>query len=128
MTYSKQMQYALQILLHLQRSENEYITVNDIAAKEELPRDFLSKIVQELAKWNLIDTRRGRNGGIKLGKDSESITVQDVVNVMGASSDRIHDCIIGEKSCTTLEPCSVCEGFHQQFAKDFYKTPINNLL
>lgn len=128
MTYSKQVQYALQMLIHLDQSEEEYLTVNDIAFKSGIPSGFLSKIAKELAKRRLLVTQRGRNGGIKLGKPSEHITVKDVVNSVGSYKERYHECLIGEKNCTIKESCSVCREFQNQFAVKFNRRSINNLL
>ncbi|MBT3215941.1 MAG: Rrf2 family transcriptional regulator [Candidatus Marinimicrobia bacterium] len=128
MTYSKQVQYALQMLIHLDQSEEDYLTVNDIALKSGMPSSFLATIANELAKRRLLLTQRGRNGGIKLARPANQITVKDVVTSVGSYSEKYHECLIGKKNCTDIIPCSVCRGFRTSFANEFYKRSIRQLL
>ncbi len=128
MTYSKQVQYALQLMIYLDKSEKEYLTVNEIAHESGMPSGFLAKIAKELSKRNLLITQRGRNGGLKFAKPSNHITVKDVVNSVGSYKEKYHECLIGQKNCTIKESCSVCQEFQNQFADKFYERSINTLL
>ncbi|MBL7014694.1 MAG: Rrf2 family transcriptional regulator [Candidatus Marinimicrobia bacterium] len=126
MSFSKQVQYAIQMLMHLDSSTEKLLTVKEIAAERELPHNFLQKIAQDLAKWDIIESRRGRNGGIKLKRPSHEITVKDIIRVVDGPFG--HDCIIGEKSCTTEKMCHVCDHYHSHFAELYYNTSLKDLL
>ena len=47
-----------------------------------MPKDYLSKILQGLAKKGIVDTQRGVGGGISLSKTPEEVTILDVVNAV----------------------------------------------
>ena len=126
MSFTKQVQYALQMLMHLENSNETLLTVKEIAEERELPHNFLQKIAQDLAKWNIIESRRGRNGGVKLKKPSNEITVKDIIGVVDGQST--HECIIGEKSCTPENMCHVCNHYHTHFAELYHNTSLHDLL
>jgi Rrf2 family iron-sulfur cluster assembly transcriptional regulator len=53
--------------------------VRQIAERQDIPVRFLEQIFQDLKRAELVDGRRGRNGGYSLRKPPEQITVGDVI-------------------------------------------------
>jgi Rrf2 family transcriptional regulator, nitric oxide-sensitive transcriptional repressor len=125
MPYSKQVQYALQVLLELEKSPKIYLTVKEIANSRNLPLPFLQKISQSLTRGGIIEAKRGKNGGIKLNGASTRITVMDIINTLEGKS--YHDCIIADKKCMPKKLCYVCNNF-SQYLDIYYKTPVKTLL
>jgi Rrf2 family protein len=53
--------------------------VRQIAERQDIPVRFLEQIFQDLKRAELVDGRRGRNGGYSLRKAPDQITVGDVI-------------------------------------------------
>lgn len=72
--------YSLRVLLYLgNQPEYKLSSIKEIARIYNLSTNHLSKIVFELGKLGLIETIRGRNGGIRLGKSASEINIGWVI-------------------------------------------------
>ena len=66
---SKSCEYGLQAILYLShKSSAEPLTLHDIADNLDVPRHFLSKILQSLARDGIVVSHRGIKGGFRLAK------------------------------------------------------------
>jgi Rrf2 family transcriptional regulator, nitric oxide-sensitive transcriptional repressor len=73
--------YTLRVLMYCaqhQGRENP-ITITEIAEYHSISRSHLTKIVQELAAQSLLETTRGRGGGIRLVRPASSIQLGNLV-------------------------------------------------
>ena len=70
--------YALRVLMALAASDRR-LSVDDIANLHGISRNHLAKVVQRLQSEGLVETFRGRGGGMRLAKDPAEIGVGDVV-------------------------------------------------
>lgn len=71
--------YALRMLIYIAARPDGVCTVNDVAQKYELSRNHLLKVAQTLRDLGIIETSRGRTGGIRLAKPPEQIAVGALV-------------------------------------------------
>ncbi len=73
--------YSLRVLMHCAAHEGraQPTTISEIAQAHGISRSHLTKIVMTLAAQGLIDTSRGRGGGMRLKRPAASITVGEVV-------------------------------------------------
>lgn len=72
--------YSLRVLIFLaSKPTNELSTVQEISDAYQISKNHLTKIVHELGKLELIETTRGRGGGIRLSVDPASINVGELV-------------------------------------------------
>lgn len=62
-------------------NEGKLSRIGEIAQAYTVSELFLFKILQPLVENGFIETVRGRNGGVKLGKPAAEITLFDVVRV-----------------------------------------------
>lgn len=81
MRLTRQTNYAIRMLMYCAANEGQLSRVPEIAKAYSVSELFLFKILQPLVQNNMIETVRGRNGGIRLGKAAHEITVFDVVHV-----------------------------------------------
>lgn len=54
----------------------------DIARRQNIPLKYLEKLIRELRRSGLIDSRRGPQGGHVLAKPATDISVGDIVRIM----------------------------------------------
>src|SRR3954452_20494714 len=55
------------------------VLLDDLVAGTDLPRDFLAKIFQRLARAGVLASAKGRGGGFSLARPAHSITLLEVV-------------------------------------------------
>lgn len=71
--------YGLTAILILAK-EKELLQIKEIAAKGDIPQNYLEQILVILKKSGLVQSIRGANGGYKLLKDINEMTVLDVLS------------------------------------------------
>ncbi|WEG13930.1 Rrf2 family transcriptional regulator [Pullulanibacillus sp. KACC 23026] len=72
--------YSLRVLLFLGAlDKGELVQIQDVASIYHLSKNHLTKVVHHLGKLDLIETIRGRGGGIRLKQDPEQINIGWVV-------------------------------------------------
>ncbi len=70
--------YALRVLMLLGASRAQ-MTIDEIAQRYAISRNHLAKVVQALQAEGLVDTQRGRGGGLRLAQEPEAINIGMVV-------------------------------------------------
>lgn len=80
--FSRTVEYALRAVIHLAHEAPKARTTAQIAEATQVPKDYLSKILQGLAKKGIVDTQRGVGGGVSLTKAPAEVTILDVVNAV----------------------------------------------
>lgn len=73
--------YTLRVLMYCAASQtrSQPVTISEIAESYGISRSHLTKIVQELSARGLLETTRGRGGGMRLSKPAQDINLGDVV-------------------------------------------------
>ena len=72
--------YSLRVLIYLGLRENDELsTIQEIADHYNISKNHLMKVTHDLGKLGLIETIRGRGGGIRLALSPEDIIIGDVV-------------------------------------------------
>lgn len=80
MKISTKGRYALKVMIDLcDNKENTYISLKDIAIKEDVSVKYLEQIVAMLNKAGFVEAVRGNNGGYKLTKKPSEYTVGDIL-------------------------------------------------
>jgi Rrf2 family protein len=73
--------YGLTAIVILAKEDNkQLLQIKDIAAKGDIPQNYLEQILVLLKKSGLVKSVRGANGGYKLSRDTKDISVYEVLN------------------------------------------------
>ena len=108
MLFSRPCEYAIHALTFLARASEGVAGAGEIAEAEDIPLPILSKVLQDLVRKGLLDSRRGPGGGFRLSRRPELITLRDVV----AAIDNLDDfqrCVTGLPNCSDEAPCPLHE-------------------
>ncbi|MCG6857437.1 MAG: iron-responsive transcriptional regulator RirA [Salaquimonas sp.] len=81
MRLTKQTNYAFRVLMYCGANAGRKSRIPEVARAFSVSEPFLFKIVQLLSEAGLVQTTRGRGGGIALGRPADEITLLDVVRV-----------------------------------------------
>ncbi len=93
-------------------SENKNVDLKQIATEQNIPKHFLSKILQELVRNNLLISMKGPTGGFRLSRKPEDITLIEVIDAIDGLGV-FTKCGIGFKQCNDSNPCPI----HEEYKK-----------
>jgi Rrf2 family nitric oxide-sensitive transcriptional repressor len=71
--------YSLRTLMYLAINRGRVSTIQDIAELHHISKNHLTKVVHHLGQIGLVETIRGRSGGLVLAWAPEDINIGDVV-------------------------------------------------
>jgi Rrf2 family protein len=127
MIYSKPCEYAIRSLCYLANlADHRPARGQEIATAEKIPGPVLSKILQQLARKGLLDSRRGPGGGFRLGRRAELITLRDMVAAVDGL-DHFYDCCTGLEYCSDDAPCPLHDSWkviREQILNDLETTTV----
>ena len=85
--------YALRMLVDLAEHRGEgYVSLKEIAARQEISRKYLEQIVQLLGKTDVLRVGRGAQGGYMLAKAPSQYTVGAILRMTEGSLSPV-DCV-----------------------------------
>ena len=100
-------EYAVRAMIHLSAQPfGTVVQISDISKQWNIPENFLRKISAQLASAKLITSHRGINGGIRLGRPAETLTILDVIEAVEGKIS-LNKCLMSEKTCPRDEWCQV---------------------
>src|ERR1700746_3896629 len=74
--------YALRLLMLVGLESDRLVTIQDVADRFGISKNHLMKVAYQLGQAGYLETVRGRNGGLRLGKAPSQIGVGEVVRRM----------------------------------------------
>jgi Rrf2 family transcriptional regulator, cysteine metabolism repressor len=105
MNFTSRSRYALKIMMDLTRhSVDPLVRRNDIAARQGVPSDYLDQIMIRLRAGGLVESIRGRNGGYRLARKPQEISLW---NIFSAVEDSIYpaECLGENSQCGFEAEC-----------------------
>ena len=110
---SKTQEYALRAAVFLGRSYGEGpLRTSELARDSGIPRNYLSKILHQMARQGIVLSERGRRGGVALSREPGSITLDQVIAPFQPVNEP-NRCVLGRPECSDEFPC----GAHERWKK-----------
>lgn len=82
MKISTKGRYALRMMIDLAQNQGDgYVSLKDIANRQEISKKYLEQIVAILNKPDILRTNRGYQGGYRLAKNANEYTVGDILRL-----------------------------------------------
>ena len=75
-------EYALRAVIWLAQHPGDPQTTQQIASGCQMPAGYLAKVLQPLARANIVSAQRGLGGGHQLERNVEELTLLDVINAV----------------------------------------------
>ncbi len=98
MLLTRASEYALLSLDVLQKSKTPLGT-EYLANELNIPKSFLAKILQSLAKKGILVSHKGAHGGFVLAKAVEEISIQEIIFAAEGKKPVVFDCTSYLETC-----------------------------
>ncbi|MBD3797647.1 MAG: Rrf2 family transcriptional regulator [Campylobacterales bacterium] len=106
MLITKASEYAILSLIVLS-SAKEPMDSESLARELAISKSFLAKILQALAKAEILKSYKGVNGGFTLNKDPKDINMLLVLTSVESKAPAVFECSPSEKDCPA-ERADIC--------------------
>lgn len=108
MLLTRASEYAL-LSLDVLRKSDAPLGAEQLANELSIPKSFLAKILQSLAKQGILESRKGAHGGFILAKEMTEISVNDVIFAAEGKVPAVFDCTSYSESCPngTIGTCAI---------------------
>lgn len=116
---------ALRLLMYLGTHRGRMATIDGVARQYGMSRNHLAKVVNELAASGLIQTVRGRSGGIWLAREPHAIRLGDVVRQTEPNFHMAQCFHSASGSCPFSPDCRLRESLAR--ATDAYLDELNRV-
>ena len=101
---TKNTDYAVRALIYLARSEEEYVSSREISREDKIPLQYLRRILQELRKESIVDTREGARGGQRLKVQPEKIRLSRLIEIFQGHVE-LAQCMFRKQICHNRNNC-----------------------
>lgn len=112
---TRETDYSLRLMMALaehQKQGEDSVSSAQVAEEMDIPYRFLRKLAKRLVASRLVESRRGKGGGLALSRKPDKITLFEVVQATGPRGAELSLCVSTPKSCQRSPLCRI----HQEFA------------
>ena len=97
--------YTLRVLMYLALDRTRLATIPEIATAYGISENHLMKVVHQLARAGIVETVRGKGGGIRLARAPEEIRLGEIVRASEGDAP-IVECLSGDpRACRITSSC-----------------------
>ena len=121
MRHSDYTDYTLRVLMYCARHRQRLVTIGELAEQHGLSKGHLMKVVNDLARQGLIETTRGRGGGLRLLLEPGAIRIGDVVRA-SETDFRLVECFDARTSACTLTPSCQLRHLFDAALRGYFQT------
>ena len=98
MLLTRATEYALLSLDNIRKSDKP-IGAEQLANELNIPKSFLAKILQSLAKHGILESKKGAHGGFVLAQDIDEITINSIILAAEGKAPAVFDCVSYSDTC-----------------------------
>ena len=127
---TREIDYAIRALIYLADNGEKIIPVTELVEELGITRPFLRKIMQELAKADLVRSYKGNKGGFLLKKKPEDIYLIDLVEVFQGKFS-LNECILNKDICPNIGDCILkdrVDDIEEKVKKDLKSINLKSLI
>ncbi len=98
-------EYAIRSLRFLaSRPEARWFAIQEIAEAEDIPPQFLAKVMQRLTQTGLVQSACGKTGGYRLARPASEVALADVILAMEGPIS-LNACLLYPQECRFSGEC-----------------------
>ncbi|MBK8160787.1 MAG: Rrf2 family transcriptional regulator [Rhodospirillaceae bacterium] len=99
--------YSLRTLIYLGLRTDELVTIEEIAGAYGISESHLTKVVHKLGRLNIIETVRGRRGGMRLNCPPSEINIGTTVRQMEGNLTIVECFDVEHNTCPIAAVCGL---------------------
>ncbi len=99
MLLTRKSEYALLSLVNIAKSDKPKNT-EQLSIELNISKSFLAKILQNLAKNNILNSYKGNNGGFTLKKACEKLTILEITTIAEEKIPSVFECTTNVGTCS----------------------------
>ncbi len=124
MIYTDSGKYAIRALTFMAAQDDQKTPASaaDVAEAENIPPYYLAKVLQDLARADLLNSVRGRGGGFLLKRPAEEIKVMEILEAVENIRRLTTECVLGLDECNDEVSCPLHDTW-----KQFRESLLENL-
>ena len=107
MKLTKYADLSLRLLMYLAMRRGESVTIQEVSDRFAASKNHMVKISHQLTKAGLVESTRGRNGGVCLARSPESITVEEALRATENSFDFVECLGAAHNHCVISDVCKL---------------------
>lgn len=96
----------LRLLMYLALRKGESVTIQEVSDRFAVSKNHMVKISHHLTKAGLIESLRGRNGGVRLARPPDAISVADALRATEDNFDLV-ECFGAKNQCAISCSCKL---------------------
>lgn len=112
--------YTLRVLMFCAVHPERLITIAELAERHGVSKNHLMKIVNDLAHQGVLETTRGRGGGVRLLKNPQDIRIGDVIR-QSETDFRLVECFDSHTNLCSLTPSCRLKHLLDQALKAYFE-------
>ncbi|MFK5937948.1 MAG: Rrf2 family transcriptional regulator [Sulfurimonas sp.] len=108
MLITRASEYAILSLILLSKAESPQDS-DTLSRELSISKSFLAKILQALAKVNILKSFKGAHGGFVLAKEPKEISMLEIMSGVEGKAPAVFDCASSPKDCPSdrADICSI---------------------
>jgi Rrf2 family transcriptional regulator, nitric oxide-sensitive transcriptional repressor len=103
--------YGLRALMRMASEPDRAFSTAEIADEFRVSRNHLNKIIQRLARYGVVATRRGAGGGAMLARPAHEIGLGDIVRIL-EQDQALVECFSSQGACCVTPVCRLKGKLH----------------
>jgi len=97
---------SLRMLMYLALHNEKTSTIQEVSVRLNVSKNHMVKISHQLTKSGMIESIRGRNGGVHLAKPPENISVEEALYATEDNFDLV-ECFGPDNHCIITDVCKL---------------------
>jgi Rrf2 family protein len=127
---TKETDYAVRATMNLARQGDGFVSSRDISEKEQIPLQFLRRILQTLMKGGVVESREGAAGGVRLKADPGKLRIADLIRLFQGDI-QLTECMFRRRICSNRKTCVLrrrINDIEEMVTREFEGITIEDLL
>ncbi len=102
---TREVDYALRAVLEL-AAGTEGRSALELAEATQVPHPFMRRVLGRLTEARLVQSQRGRGGGVRLARPAASLSLLEVVRAMDPDTVTLNACLRAGADCARRSWCA----------------------
>lgn len=127
---TKNSDYAIRAIMYLAGHRQRFVPSSEISEKEKIPLIYLRRILQQLIKNKIAESKEGVAGGVKLRLEPDDISIAQILNIIQGGIQML-ECMFRKEICANRAHCVLRKrimSIEEKVKHEFLQLSIQDLL